>query len=194
MGDQTRGDAPTRPLHRATQEYFGKALIWWSYETWTVEETANLLCGCIPDRRMFGLGERNQEVDRQVVAMENLIRADLGEALQPVTAKRYFGRTFIRSRDVLSWAGRNHVEVPDELLKAFATRHQQTLVQGGAYTTPYLEAIAWIVKTFWQGVDLRDPPEAKAVVAAVRKQFQGLSEPEAQMLDRVTRHPAARAP
>ncbi len=200
MGDETRINAPTKPLDRVTREFYGKALIWcsydkwiWcSYDKWTVEETANLLCGCIPDRKMFGLGERNRRLDEAVVAVENRLLADVSRGeLTAVRAKRYFGKTFIKRADVLPWAKREGIDVPAELIQAMSARERRK-DPTGRYMTPYLDAIFWIIREFWQGHDLPDAPSPEEVVQAVRAEFRELSEPEARMLDRVTRHPDAR--
>lgn len=193
MGDETRVNAPTELLDRVTQEYYGKALIWCSYDKWTVEETANLLCGCIPDRKMFGHGERNRRLDADVVSLSNRLISDIAAGkLEAVAAKRYFGKTFVRSTDVVPWARQSAIEVPDELLHAFASRDRRK-DSAERYTTPYLDAVFWIIREFWQGADLGEAPTTEEVVRAVRAQFRDLSEPEARMLDKVTRHPDSRA-
>ena len=170
MGDETRISAPTEVLDRVTQEYYGKALIWCSYDKWTVEESANQLCGCIPDRKMFGHGERNRRLDEAVVSVENKMLADITNGkLQAVQAKRYFGKTFVQSADVIPWALAADISIPDELLQARAARDRRKDPYG-RYTTPYIEALFWIIREFWQGTDVREAPPTETVIEAVRSQ------------------------
>ena len=171
------------------EQYYGYAVQWFAYPRWTIEETANLLTGCVPHREMFLPGEEHHALDAEVVENENKIRAALGDGLKAVESKRYFARTYIDSGNILEWATSAAIAVPNDLIKAHSATRIQNEIQG--YVTPCMEAIEWVVENFWKGADLRDPPTRGEIVQALLQQFRELTAEECEMVEHITRHPAA---
>ncbi|HKI73974.1 MAG TPA: hypothetical protein VJ998_05000 [Pseudomonadales bacterium] len=173
-------------------QYYGYALQWCAYPRWTIEETANLLTGCVPHREMFLKGEQHRRLDEEVLANENRIRAALGKQLKIVESKKYFAKTYIDASNIIEWARSEAITIPNELMRAHRETHQHWEMHG--YRTPCMEAIDWAVKTFWENADLRDPPNPGEIVHALLQTFPELSPEECELVERVTRHPAARDP
>jgi hypothetical protein len=166
------------------EAYYQYALEWCSYPHWTIEETANLLTGCVPHREMFLKGEDHVRLDDEVLTTENLIRAALHSELEVVKSRKYFGKTYLISEQVFDWAKRAGILIPKDLAKAEQViRHRY---QSDHYTTPCLEAAQWVVENFWENANLREPPTSGAVIQALLQQFPELSGA------RVTRHPLTR--
>lgn len=172
------------------EQYYGYALQWSAYPRWTIEEAANLLTGCVPHREMFLKGESHRQLDAEVLENENRIRAALGNGLTQVEAKRYFAKTYIDSSNVIQWAQSQDIDVPNALIKAHEQARQHRETHG--YSTPALEAVDWVVERFWQGADLRSPPKRGEIVQALLQAFPNLDVEECEMVEHITRHPAAR--
>lgn len=170
--------------------YYQYAIEWLSYPHWTLEETANLLTGCVPHRQMFLRGEDHKQLDMEVLETENRIRAALKTDLEVVKSQKYFGKTYLLSQHALDWAKQQKLELPADLLKAEETvNHRYT---GERYTTPCLEAISWTIENFWEHANLRDPPSAGAIIQAMLQEFPELSGQECDWVEKVTRHPLTR--
>ena len=188
---QERDIAPRKdPLFRKLPpQYYGYALQWSFYPRWTIEEAANLLTGCVPHREMLLKGEAHRQLDAEVLEIENLIRAALGNELTEVENKRYFSKVYIDSSQILAWAESAGIRIPDDLIKAWhETRHQQAVY---GYTTPGLTAAQWVVAQFWENADLRDPPKRGEIVHALLQKFPELTPEECEAVETITRHPAA---
>ena len=136
-------------------EYYQYALEWCSYPHWTVEESANLLTGCVPHREMLMRGKEQIALDEEVLATENLIRTVVHTELKMVKSRKYFGKTYLISEEVFDWAKRVGLSVPKDLQKAEQVIHHR--YQSDRYTTPCLEASTWAVDNFWQHANLREP-------------------------------------
>lgn len=183
--------APHRnPLfQKLPDQYYSYALQWCNYPRWTIEETANLLTGCVPHRQMFLRGEDHKRLDAEVLENENKIRAALGKELRIVESKKYFEKTYIDASNIIDWARSQSITVPGPLLHAFKETH--ALLASRGYHTPCMLAIEWVVGKFWEDADLRDPPSRGEIIKALLQQFPELSPTECEMVERVTRHPAA---
>ena len=172
------------------EEYYQYAVQWCSYPHWTIEEAANLLTGCVPHREMLLRGKAMAALDAEVLVTENLLRAALHSELEVVKSQKHFGKTYLLSEQVLNWAESNVVDMPEDLLKAAALVSEQHACE--AYTTPCLQAIAWVIENYWEHANLREPPSAGSIIQALLQQFPQLSGAECDMVERVTRHPLAR--
>lgn len=177
-------------FEKLPDQYYGYALQWCAYPRWTLEEAANLLTGCVPHRPMFLRGDTHRALDADVLANENKIRAALGKDLTIVESKKYFDKTYIDSSNVIAWAISAAITVPGALLQA----QRESLVhrKKHGYLTPCMAAANWVVRNFWEQADLREPPTAGEIINALLQQFPDLSPDECQMVEYITRHPAAR--
>ena len=187
---------PTRKIPPAifgklADQYYQYALEWCQYPKWTIEETANLLTGCVPHRKMFLRGRAHRALDAEVLQTENKIRGALGDDLQVVKSRKYFGKTYIDSSNIISWAPKVGIVVPSDLVNA----HREIRLQweSNGYTTPCMQALEWIIKNYWEHADLREPPTSGEIIQALPEQFPSLSGVECDMVERVTRHPITRA-
>lgn len=189
--DSANNNPSRNPLFtRLPSQYYGYALQWCAYPRWTIEEAANLLTGCVPHREMFLKGEEHRALDEQVLANENRIRAALGKTLRVVESKKYFAKTYIDASNILDWARSESIVIPNELLKAHRETHLHREMHG--YKTPCMIAIDWTVENFWQNADLRDPPKPGEIVHALLQAFPELTPEECELVERVSRHPAAK--
>jgi hypothetical protein len=171
-------------------EYYQYALEWCSYPHWTIEETANLLTGCVPHREMFIRGKVHTLLDDEVLVTENKIRAALHDELKVVKSQKYFEKTYLLSEQIFDWALRHHILVPKNLAKAEQViRHRY---KAEHYTTPCLDAVQWTVENFWEHANLREPPTSGAIIQALLQQFPELSGAECDLVERITRHPLTR--
>jgi len=172
-------------------EYFGYAVQWAEYETWSVEETANLLAGCVPHRPLFLKGDDHVSLDDTVIVWENRIRLALKEgSLVAFKHKRYFGKTFIKSTNLLDWVKHNNYTVPEELIRAFQLRRRRA--SDFTYTTPCLEAVKWTINHFWQDKHPDSAPLPRRIIKAMARKFPELSSAELEMIEYVCRQPATR--
>ncbi len=188
---ETRQIKPSGLFYQHPDEYYQYALEWCSYPHWTVEETANLLSGCVPHREMFLKGKHHKKLDDEVLEMENLVRAALHKELEVVKSQKYFGKTYILSEQVFEWAHQSGIVIPKDLAKAEELiRHRY---QGDHYTTPCLEAAKWVVENFWEHANLREPPTAGAIIQALLQQFPELSGAECDLVEKIARHPLTRS-
>ena len=195
MEDKTQ-ERETRAIKRSglfyqyPDEYYQYALEWCSYPHWTVEETANLLTGCVPHREMFLKGKQHRQLDEDVLEMENRVRAALHKDLEVVKSQKYFGKIYILSEQVFGWAHSEGIVIPKDLSKAEELiRHRY---KGDHYTTPCLEAARWVVENFWEHANLREPPTSGAIIQALLQQFPELSGAECDLVEKITRHPLTR--
>ena len=172
------------------EEYYQYALQWCAYPHWTLDEAANLLTGCVPHREMFLRGPEHVELDEQVLATENLLRAALNDELQVVKSRKHFGKTYLISEQVFAWAKNHHFPLPDDLVKAEQLVRHRYVSDG--YTTPCLEAARWVVDNFWKRANLREPPRSGVIIQALLQEFPELSGAECDMVEKITRHPLAR--
>lgn len=186
-GQHTRRDAL---FLKDPDVYYEYALEWCAYPHWTIDEAANLLTGCVPHRPMFLRGRDHRLLDEAVLANENRLRGAINQRLTLIKSKKYFGKTYLLSEELLLWAQDEQLSVPADLLKA----HQFTALrkQSESYTTPTLEAVDWVVANFWEEANLREPPTAGAIIQALLEQFPELSGEECDLIEKVTRHPLAR--
>ena len=175
---------------RLPPAYYSYALQWFAYSRWSIEETANLLTGCVPHREMFLRGEMHRLLDDEVLKNENLVRAALGKGLQVVESKKYFARTFIDAGNIVDWAISAGIDVPDDLVRAQREFHEHREIHG--YTTPCMQALDWVVSRYWNDADLRDPPTPGEIINALLQQFPDLSPHECEMIEYIARHPASR--
>ncbi|HAK50854.1 MAG TPA: hypothetical protein DCM54_02975 [Gammaproteobacteria bacterium] len=184
--DKTR-KVPPGIYHKFPKQYYQYALKWCSYANWTIEETANLLTGCVPHRNMFLKGEGHKELDTEILHTENKVRGALGKELRVVKSHKYFGKTYIDSGNILEWAPHAGIVVPADLLKA----HKEIPLQWEAngYATPCILAFEWVVKNYWEDANLREPPTAGEIIQALLQQFPVLTGAECDMVERITRHP-----
>lgn len=160
------------------------------YSRWTVEEAANLLCGCLPDRELFLPGPANRTTDDRVVEMENRIRTALDHLITRLASRRYFDKTWVPTADVFEWAEREGIEIPAPL--AASRELASAEFERTGYSTPCMAAVSWAVDNFWQDADLRDPPTPGEVITAMLQAFPELTAAECEMVEYVARHPAAR--
>lgn len=163
---------------------------WCSYPHWTLEEAANLLTGCVPHRQMFLRGKVHAALDDEVLETENLIRAALHGELEVVKRAKYFGKTYLNSEALLTWADRCGLEIPEELAEAADKR--QARFGTRQYSTPCMQAARWVIENFWEKADLREPPSAGAIIHALLQEFPDLSGEECDWVEKVTRHPLSR--
>jgi len=170
--------------------YYSYALQWCVYPKWTIEETANLLTGCVPHRPMFLKGDEHRALDEEVLDNENKIRLALGKELKTTKSKKYFASTYIKANNILVWACDVGIEVPVQLMNASRELKQET--DSTTYSTPMLEAVKWVVATYWQHGDLREPPTQGEIIQAILRQFPELTGTESEMVEQVCRHPYAR--
>lgn len=171
-------------------QYYGYAMQWSFYPRWSIEEAANLLTGCVPHREMFLRGKEHEQLDAEVLTNENRIRTALGKALTPVVNKKYFSRTYVESNELIEWAMAQDMDFPAELFNAYREAHRQREIHG--YRTPAMEAVDWVVEHFWQRADMREPPNAGEIVQALLQAFPDLEPEECEMVEHITRHPAAK--
>jgi len=176
-------------FRRLPPQYYSYALQWCAWPRWTVEETANLLVGCVPMRDLFLRGNEHRAIDDDVVAMENRIRAALDKGLTRISTRKYFDETWIASTEVLEWAHREGIEPPEPLLEAWHEVRHDRAVHG--YRTRAMAAVDWVVERYWDGADLRDAPTRGEIVAALLQAFPELTVEECEMVEHITRHPAA---
>ncbi|MDZ7685922.1 MAG: hypothetical protein U5O39_13700 [Gammaproteobacteria bacterium] len=160
-----------------------------AWPRWTVGEAANLLVGCVPMRELFLRGAQHHELDNEVVDMENRIRAALDEGLTRVSTKKYFDETWIASAEILDWAYQEGIEPPKELVSAWQEVSRERATHG--YRTRAMLAVAWVVERYWEGADLRDAPTRGEIVTALLQAFPELTVEECEMVEHITRHPAA---
>ena len=193
--DDTKNNA-TRDIQRNAlflkypEEFYQYALEWCAYPHWTIEEAANLLTHCVPHRERFLKGDDHVRLDEEILVTENLIRAALHIDLEVVKSQKYFGKTYLLSAQVLSWARKHQIPVPDDLAKAEqVVKHRY---QGARYTTPCLEAATWVIENFWEHANLREPPTSGAIIQALLQKFPELSGQECDWVEKVSRHPLAR--
>lgn len=179
--------APSELFLKYPPEYYHYALQWCSYPHWTIEETANLLTGCVPHREMFIRGPHHAAIDEEVLISENLIRAALHSELSVVKSRKHFGKTYLLSEEIFEWAKQQRILIPKDLLKAEQViRHQY---KGEHYVTPCMEAVDWVVKNFWENANLREPPTSGQIIHALLQQFPELSGAQCDMVEQITRHP-----
>ena len=171
--------------------YADYAAQWLMYTTWSIEEAANLLSGCVPHRPMLNSGQHHRVLDDEVLETENKIRRALGKSLQGIKTKKYFSTVSIDSKQLIQWAMDQTINLPEALVLAYH-QHQQQASHG--YTTPALEAIEWVKETYWQDADFRDPPNAGEIIQAILRQFPVLDGQACEMIEYVCRHPLARTP
>ena len=198
MASNTRTN-PVRPndprphrnplFRRLPDQYYTYAVQWCFYPRWTIEETANLLTGCVPHREMFLRGDEHKQLDEEVLSNENRVRAALGKELKVVETKKYFERTCIDSANVIEWARSQGLEVPELLLRAQRETRSQRELHG--YLTPCMAAVNWVVEAYWETADLRDPPSKGEIVSALLQEFPDLSPQECEMIEHIARHPVA---
>lgn len=187
---KTRAIKHSGLFYQYPDEYYQYALEWCSYPHWTIEETANLLTGCVPHREMFLKGKQHRQLDEDVLEMENRVRGALHKDLEVVKSQKYFGKTYILSEQVFEWAHRDGIVIPKELSKAEELiRHRY---KGNHYSTPCLEAAKWVVENFWEHANLREPPTSGAIIQALLQQFPELSGAECDLVEKITRHPLTR--
>lgn len=172
------------------ESYYNYALQWCVYPKWTIEETANLLTGCVPHRPMFLKGNDHKVLDEEVLNNENKIRLALNKELQTTKSKKYFASTYIKAGNILSWARTKGIVVPVQLMNASREVGQENEAHG--YTTPMLEAARWVVENYWQNGDLREPPTEGEIIQAILREFPELSGAESEIVEQVCRHPYAR--
>jgi len=169
-------------------EYFGYAVQWAEYETWSVEETANLLAGCVPHRPLFLKGTDHADLDDTVITWENRVRLALKEgSLVAFKHKRYFARTFIKSQNLLDWVDAAGFHVPEELRRAFQLRRRRA--SDFTYTTPCLEAVNWTIHHFWEGKKPDQVPPPRKIIKTMRREFPELDDSELEMVEHICRHP-----
>ena len=171
-------------------QYYGYALQWAMYPKWTVEEAANLLSACVPHREMLLPGSKNKQLDGEILELENRIRRALGKELEIIKSKKYFSTLYVDHQNLITWAKKEHIPVPNDLLKAKLETEQHTKIYG--YSTPCLEALSWVLENYWQQADLRDPPSASAIIQSILGEFPNLSGEECDMIEFIARHPYAR--
>lgn len=169
-------------------EYYNTALQWFLYPTWTIDEAANLLSGCLPKRQMFQPGEHNTILDQKVLETENHIRRALGVALDAASSKKYFAPIEIQHEQLIQWATKEGLNLPEQLLRAI--EHAQK--ERGHYTTPCLEAIEWTQEQFWRNANFRDPPTKGEIIHALLQAFDALDHEECIMVEHICRHPLTR--
>ncbi len=196
MTDDKTDPNATRDLKRGAifykypDEYFRYALEWCAYPHWTIEETANLLSGCVPHREMLMRGKKHAALDEDVLVMENKIRMALKKELTVVKSRKYFGKTYLVSEEVFSWAHRNNIMIPKLLHQAEHEIRHRYNTKG--YTTPCIEATKWVVENFWENANLREPPTAGAIIQALLQEFPELSGAECDRVEQIARHPLTR--
>jgi hypothetical protein len=187
--DQTEETSPEL-FDKLPLQYYQYALEWCSYPRWSLEETANLLTGCVPHRPMFLKGDAHRRLDDEVLHTENQVRAAIGGVLKLVKSRKYFGKTYLDSRNIVDWALQAGIEVPDELTTAEKEiRFKWNSLQ---YTTPCMEAAEWAIAKFWERADLREPPSSGTIIQALLQQFPELSGEDCTMVETMTRHPLVR--
>ncbi len=174
---------------KAARQYYAYALQWWAYPRWTVEETANLLNGCVPIRPLLLRGDDHRQTDDEVVELENRLRADIGARLTRISNRRYFDKTYVASAEVLPWAQEQDIAIPADLLRAEKEYKRDREHHG--YRTPAMAALDWVVERFWQGADLRDPPGRGEIIQALLQNYPSLTPEECEMIEAIARHPAA---
>lgn len=172
------------------EQYYHYALQWSMYPRWTLEESANLLAGCVPHREMLLRGEAHRRLDAEVLEYENKIRGALDKELIRVESRKYFSKIYLERDNLMNWAMSQDFEVPRDLVRAYREAHRQRQIHG--YRTPALEAVDWVVRNFWTSADLREPPNQGEIVQALLQAFPALSPQECEMIEHITRHPAAR--
>jgi hypothetical protein len=184
-------DSTSRPAHSPSieaDEYYNTALQWFLYPTWTIDEAANLLTGCLPKREMFQPGEHNAKIDQNVLETENHIRRALGGSLEAASSKKYFAPIEIQHEKLIQWATRQDLILRESLLTAFEHAQRERV----KYTTPCLEAIEWTREHFWRNADFRDPPTKGVVIQALLQAFADLDHEECIMVEYMCRHPLTR--
>lgn len=194
--DNTRqlGNAPSPRAFEASSEtaklYYTAALQWFLYPTWTIDEAANLLSGCLPKRALFQPGESNQSLDQKVIETENLIRLELGKSLDAVNSKKYFAPVQVQRDQLMAWVLNSELALPRQLSAAYLTHSEQA--EGAQYATPCLEAIDWVTGHFWHSTDLREPPTIGEIIQALLQRYPDLDYDECRMVEYVCRHPVTR--
>jgi hypothetical protein len=94
------------------QQYKGYALQWAMHPKWTIEEAANLLSACVPHREMLLPGSENEQLDKEILAMENRIRRAWGKGLDVIKSKKYFSTVYIDHITPIHWAKKNTFPYP----------------------------------------------------------------------------------
>lgn len=189
---RTRRDKPDRSAQfgKFPEAYYRYARTWCHYTRWTIEEAANLLTGCLPHRPMLLPGKEHARLDQEVLEIENRIRAVLGNGLEVIQSRKYFGKTFVSSIELLNWARQQGIVIPGKLVQA--ADETQSLREKSGYSTPCLEAAEWVIRNWWVLADLREPPTSGEIIQALLQQFPELSGQECEMIEKITRHPVAR--
>ena len=173
-----------------SEAYYEYARQWCAYDHWTLEEAANLLTGCVPHRPMFLRGEDHRLLDNQVLDNENRLRGALRTHLEVVKSRKYFGKTYLLSAQVMAWADETGLHLPADLRQA--QQEADPRAPSDHYSTPRLQAVQWVVENFWEQANLREPPTAGAIIQALLQAFPELSGEECDLVERVARHPLAR--
>lgn len=123
--EEGRAAAARDPRFRQFPEsYPARCQEWAQRDFWTLQEAANLLGGCDPQRpsHLEGHGALNAHVAR---IRELLTRSSV--RTEGTLKKRYYGT------DVVAWAQKKHLEVPSALLKAMGyTAREDKPVHGNA--------------------------------------------------------------
>tara|TARA_R110002072_G_scaffold56097_12_gene145614 strand:+ start:4387 stop:4998 length:612 start_codon:yes stop_codon:yes gene_type:complete len=172
--------------------FYTTALQWFLYPTWTIDEAANLLSGCLPKREMLQPGKLNEALDQKVIETENLIRRELGKSIDSLSSKKYFAPIQVSRDQLMDWALTQKPPLPKILQSAYEAHREQE--KKPRYSTPCLEAIEWTSEQYWHDVDYRDPPTKGEIIQALLQRFPDLDHEECIMVEYVCRHPIAREP
>jgi len=154
----------------------------------TIQEGANLLASCDPERPYDLPGEKHGELNRLVYQNKVLIENCLGISLKQAGEKGWFKTDYFESTGIVEWALARNIDVPEGLIRASGKANRAR--KQWDYSTPQLEAIFWVIDNFWEGINPKDSATQAQVMAELAKQFPNLSPEERKRVDQVTRHPS----
>ncbi len=146
---------------------------WRRKDTWTIYETAFLLCGYEPPADMRAERQTPDEVRE---AAENMGRARIAGHLRTIGPEDDNGRKFmLRQRDVIAWAARNFPEFPFNPNPTARPRHTGVLPQivlpADTLIVPTMEVAALIAQAFHPHAD----PSSTEYQAALRSHARMLN-------------------
>lgn len=171
--------------------YLELARAWCMRDAWTVDEAANLLAGTSPSRPYLAGTPVQQRLMFEIRKIKDIIVRCLGQTIKLVGDKKLIsGHTQIESAGLVEWAISKGIDVPEDLIRASGLAQKSR--KEWQYSTPQLDAIFWVIDTFWEGVDPKKSATQKEVISALEKEFPDLSNDERKRVDQVTRDPSVK--
>lgn len=184
--EQQNAEIARMPLNRHLPPGFeSMCRNWIEREVWTLREAANLLCGYAPERPAFLPGAEETR--------HRLLRAD-PDHLPVINRAMSMASYRYRAADVLTWARRRDIDIPQALLAA-AGHQQGRRPSRAAYETPLMSVMYEAIEQFWIDHKPGDPqarfPKQDAILDWLKTE-RGLNDAEARAIDLIIRHPSGK--